>query len=147
MKPGEATPQVRRLMKTLRQRSVELAASQRLRKQGVARCDALKDAFRKKAGHDAKLLAESGDLRQCLRNLTRQILSAQEDERATISRKLHDGVAQALLGIQVRLVSLKKEAALNTAGFKKEIASTQRLVEKSARTVERFAGSSAKVCN
>jgi signal transduction histidine kinase len=140
MNPGEAIPQVRRLKKTLRQRTVELAASQRLRKRGIARCDALEDALRKKAGHDAKLLSESDDLRQCLRNLTRQTISAQEDERATISRKLHDGVAQVLLGIQVRLVALKKEAALNTAGLKKEIASTQRLVEKSARTLERFAG-------
>jgi signal transduction histidine kinase len=68
------------------------------------------------------------------------MLSAQENERTTISWALHDDVAQAMLGIQVRLAHLKKEAARNTTGLKKELTVTQRLVEKSAKTLERLAG-------
>jgi hypothetical protein len=44
-----------------------------------------------------------------------------------------------LLGINVRLLSLKREARRNTKGFKNEIASTQRLVVKSAESVRRVA--------
>ena len=44
-----------------------------------------------------------------------------------------------MLGINVRLLTLKKEATVNTKGLKKEIASTQRLVEKSVKTMSRFA--------
>ena len=42
-------------------------------------------------------------------------------------------------GINVRLISLKREARTNTTGLKNEIASTQRLVIKSAKSVRRVA--------
>ena len=63
------------------------------------------------------------------------MLVAQEDERKKISLELQDEIAQTLLGINVRLLSLKQEARSNTKGLKNEIASTQRLVAKSARSV------------
>jgi signal transduction histidine kinase len=84
-------------------------------------------------------LEESRRLQAHLQHLTHQILSAQEDKRKKISHDLQDEIAQTLLGINVRLLTLKKEAALNTEGFKKEIASTQRLVDKSVRSIKRFA--------
>jgi signal transduction histidine kinase len=71
--------------------------------------------------------------------LSRQILSAQEDERKKISRELHDVIAQTLTGINVRLAALKKEAAINTKGLDRNIARTQRLVEKSVNIVHQFA--------
>jgi signal transduction histidine kinase len=74
-----------------------------------------------------------------LRHLTHQILSAQEAERMKVSRELQDEVAQTLLGINVRLLALKRESTVNSEGLKKEIASTQRLVEKSVKTMSRFA--------
>jgi hypothetical protein len=43
------------------------------------------------------------------------------------------------LGINVRLVSLKQEARTNTKGLRNEIASTRRLVVKSAKSVRRVA--------
>jgi signal transduction histidine kinase len=98
-----------------------------------------RDALRKGSDDSANLLAESCHLKQCLGSLTRRVLTAQELERATISRSLHDDVAQTLLGIQVRLAHLKKEAARKTQGLKKQIAATQRLVGQSAKTLERFA--------
>jgi len=74
-----------------------------------------------------------------LRRLSRQILSAQEEERKRISRELHDVIAQTLTGINVRLAALKKEAALNTKSVARNIAATQRLVEKSVDVVHQFA--------
>jgi signal transduction histidine kinase len=74
-----------------------------------------------------------------LQCLTHQILSAQEDKRKKISRDLHDEIAQTLLGINVRLLTLKREAAINACGLKKEIASTQQLVDNSVKEIQRFA--------
>ena len=74
-----------------------------------------------------------------MRQLSRQILSVQEDERKKISRELHDVIAQTLTGINLRLANLKKEASLNTMGLDRNIAITQRLVEKSVKIVHQFA--------
>ena len=85
------------------------------------------------------MLEQSDRLQEQLRQLSRQILSAQEDERKKISRELHDVIAQTLTGINVRLAALKKEAAINTKGLDRNIARTQRLVEKSVNIVHQFA--------
>jgi signal transduction histidine kinase len=78
-------------------------------------------------------------MQEQLRQLSRQILSAQEEERKRISRELHDVIAQTLTGINVRLAALKKEAGLNTKDFERNIVRTQRLVEKSVNVVHQFA--------
>jgi signal transduction histidine kinase len=135
----KANTHLSQLNKTLGRRTVDLAASGRRLKQGVVQRKAVEQALKKSVGHYARLVKESRRLQKHLRHLTHQILSAQEEERKKISRELHDEVAQTLLGINVRLVTLKKEATVNTKGLKKEIASTQRLVEKSAKTMSRFA--------
>ena len=94
---------------------------------------------RKAANTTGNALKESLELQKRLRQLTHQVLAAQEDERKKISRELQDEIAQTLLGINVRLLSLKQEARSNTKGLKNEIASTQRLVVKSARSVRQVA--------
>jgi len=78
-------------------------------------------------------------MQEHLRRLSHEVISAQEEERKRISRELHDEVGRALTAINVRLAALQKEADVNTAGLKKHIASTQRLVEASMNTVHRFA--------
>jgi two-component system, NarL family, sensor histidine kinase DegS len=89
--------------------------------------------------HYSHLLEQSDHLQEELRRLSRQILSAQEDERKKISRELHDVIAQTLTGINVRLASLKKGASANTKDLDQNIARTQRLVEQSVNIVHRFA--------
>jgi len=96
-------------------------------------------ALKKSERHYSELLEQSDRLQEQLRQLSRQILSAQEEERREISRELHDVIAQTLTGINVRLAALKKEAATNTKGLDRNIARTQRLVEKSVDIVHRFA--------
>lgn len=136
----EASVRLRQLRQTLGRRTLDLESSRRLLKQGIRQRQSVQQALRKSGEHSRKLLKESLDLQKHLQRLTRKILSAQEDKRRNISRDLHDTVAQTLLGIHVRLLTLKREAALNAHGLKKEIVSTQRLVDKSLKTINRFTG-------
>src|SRR6202012_4696424 len=68
-----------------------------------------------------------------------QVLAGQEDERKKISCELQNEIAQTLLGVNVRLLSLKQEARTNTKGLKNEIARAQRLVTQAAQLVRSFA--------
>jgi signal transduction histidine kinase len=128
-----------RLKETLDQRTEELAVSNRQLQRGMVRRKVMEDAAEKTGKHHNKCLEESLQLQKRLRLLTHRVLTAQEDDRKSISRELQDEIAQTLLGINVRLLSLKREARRNTKGLKNEIASTQRLVVKSAKSVRRVA--------
>jgi signal transduction histidine kinase len=127
-----------RLMTTLGQRTEELSASNRELQRGAVRRKIMENDFAKRGKHHQKSLEESLELQKRLRQLTHRVIAAQEDERKKISRELQDEIAQTLLGINVRLLSLKKEARSNTKGLKNEIASTQRLVANSARSVRQI---------
>ncbi len=85
------------------------------------------------------MLNESERLHEQLRQLSRQVLSAQEAERKAISRELHDMVAQTLTAINVRLAALQHTASHDTDDLEQNIARTQRLVEESVDIVHRFA--------
>jgi len=76
---------------------------------------------------------------QQLRQLSHEILLAQEAERKRISRELHDTVLQTLVGISVHLASLTPKPADNPTSLRRKIAQTQLLVEKSLAMVHRFA--------
>jgi len=136
----EANVRLNELNRTLRQRTVELAAANRQLKQEIVRRHAVEKALRKSEQHYSQLLEQSRRMEEHLRHLSRQILSAQEEERRRISRELHDEVAQVLTGVNLHLATLKKEVTANTKDVKKKIARTQRLVEKSVNIVHRFAG-------
>jgi len=128
-----------RVSKALDRRTEELATSNRRVHRGIIRRKVMADAFEKSGRHSHQCLEESLKLQKLLRQLTHRALAAQEDERKKISQELQDEIAQTLLGINVRLLSLKQNARTNNGGIKKEIASTQRLVLQSAGTVRRFA--------
>jgi two-component system sensor histidine kinase DegS len=124
-----------KLMTKLGERTEELADSNRQLQQGVARRKVMEDDFARRGQRHQKSLDESLELQKRLRLLTHQVIAAQESERKKISRELQDEIAQTLLGINVRLLSLKQEARDNSKGLKKEIITTQRLVASSARSV------------
>jgi signal transduction histidine kinase len=86
-----------------------------------------------------RLLKQSRHMQRQLRHLSHQILQAQEEERMRISRDLHDEIAQTLVGINVQLAALTREAAGGPKGLQQQIARTQRLVEKSVEKVHQFA--------
>jgi signal transduction histidine kinase len=135
----DATARLKEFIETLSQRTVELAASNLELSLEVAQRQAAEAALKKSERHYSELLQQSDRLQGQLRQLSRQILSAQEDERKRISRELHDVIAQTLTGITIRLANLQKDATVNTKGLERNIARTQRLVEHSVHLVHRFA--------
>jgi len=130
---------INQLTQTLRRRTAESAASTRHLKRGIVRRQSAEAALKVSKEHHSKLLQESRRLQKLLRDQTRTMLSAQEAGRQKSSHQLHDEIAQTLLAINVRLLTLKKAANGNTESLKKEIANTQRLVKDSANTIQRLA--------
>jgi signal transduction histidine kinase len=124
---------------TLRRHTAELTKGNRRLEREVARRKAGEVLIRKGEEEHRALLLESQVMQRKLRQLTRQIISAQEEERKEISRELHDEVVQTLVGINVELSALSTGAAIGLHTLKTKIARTQRLVEHSVKAVHRFA--------
>lgn len=57
-----------------------------------------------------------------------------------VSRELQDEIGENLTGINLKLETLKRDAAVSSKALKSEIDSTQRLVEKSRKITQRLAG-------
>jgi signal transduction histidine kinase len=131
--------ELNRVNETFCRRTAELAAANRRLQRGIVRRKGVEAALRKSGRHYARLLRESLQLQKGLRQLTHQGLAAQESKRRKFSRDLQNDLAQTLLGINVRLLSLEQESRNNTGRLKNEIANTQRLVIKSARSMRRVA--------
>ena len=114
------------------------AANLKLRRE-IIRRQAVEQSLKQSKQRQSRLLVESRQSQEQLRQLSRQVLRVQEEERRRISRELHDVIAQTLTGINVRLATLAKDASISTQGIDRSIARTQRLVEKSVNTVHEFA--------
>jgi signal transduction histidine kinase len=128
-----------RIIALLSQRMTELASSKLRLSHEVSRLKAAGHSLKSREAHSAKALVETSLLKDRSQAFSRQMLSVQEDERGKISRDLHDVVAQSLMSINVRLATLRKQAGLNARDFHRNIAATQRVLEKAALIVHRFA--------
>ncbi len=142
--PPETTP--RQMIRTRRQsRNFFQAALQpfdlrhRSLKQEIIKRQEAEEALLESERQKAALLIQSRRMEQELRQLSRQILVAQEDERKKISREVHDQIAQMLAGINVHLCALKNASSLNGVEIDRRLRNTQRMVEKSVDVVHRFA--------
>ncbi|MEI6675503.1 MAG: sensor histidine kinase [Verrucomicrobiota bacterium] len=133
------TPLDNQVVKTLSQRTIELANSVAKLKQEIRQRKVVEESLRASELTSISLLEKSQQMQEELRHLSRQLLSVQEEERRKISRELHDVIAQTLTSINVRLAGLTAESTTSSAQLRKQIASTQRLVEKSVDIVHRFA--------
>ena len=96
-------------------------------------------AIRKAEENYRHLFLESQSIQEKLHQLTRHIISAQEDERKAISRELHDDIVQGLVGINIALSSLCQGGAIGTHLMKVKVARISRLVKNSVKAVHRFA--------
>lgn len=143
--PGPALPGTRQAdvvrdsIEVLIQRTVDLSAQNQDLSREITRREGVEAALKRDEQRYQRLLEHAKHQQSELRRLSRQLLSAQEDERRMISRELHDVIAQTLTGITLRLASLKTDADRNTKGLVGSIANTQRLVERSVDLVHRFA--------
>jgi signal transduction histidine kinase len=136
---SEANIQLNQIVRTLGQRTIELAESvSELQLEIVQRKEA-EQALRASENTSSELLKKSLHMQEELRHLSRQLLTIQEEERRKISRELHDVIAQTLNGINVRLASLKSASETSRDILNQQIESTQALVEKSVDIVHRFA--------
>jgi len=130
---------LKRVNGALGRRTAELAASHRQVRQGAAEHRSLAASLRRSGQLYTGLLKESLHLPAGLRHLTHKILLAQEQERQTISHQLQDEIAQILVGIQVRLLTLKAVAGGNPARLTREITEARKLVADSILTINRVA--------
>ena len=129
----KADARVGQLTQTLRRRTVESSASTRRLNRSIIQRKGAEKSLKQSGDDQTRLLDESHRLQKHLRHLTRGILSVQESERSKTSRQLHDEIAQTLIAIDLRLLTLKKAAKSNTDNLKKEIANTQRMVKESVK--------------
>ena len=136
---SEANIQLNHIVKTLSQRTLELADSVTELKLEIIQRTAAEDALKASELTTSKLLAKSLEMQEELRHLSRQLLSVQEEERRRISRELHDVIAQSLSSINLRLSELKAESETSKDVLRQKIELTQILVEKSVDIVHRFA--------
>jgi len=105
----------------------------------IVRRQTVEQNLKKSEKNQGRLLEQARHMQGQLRHLSHQILQAQEEERLRISRDLHDEIAQTLVGINVQLATLTREAAGGPKGLQQKIAHAQQMVEKSVEKVHQFA--------
>jgi signal transduction histidine kinase len=135
----EANILLKAAVKTLEQRTTELDDANRELNREIDHRKEIEDSLRTSESTSSQLLAKSVLMQEELRLLSRRLLSIQEEERKRISRELHDVISQTLVGINVRLATLRLQSTANAKELQRKIAITQRLVEKSMGIVHRFA--------
>lgn len=88
--------------------------------------------------HYFQLFQKAHEMEESLRDLSAQVITAQEEERKRISRELHDEIGQALTAVNVTITMLKRHAT-SDPDLKKKIAEAEKLLASSMETVHVFA--------
>lgn len=130
---------LQQLKKSLNQRPLELAGRDQPLPAGVSQQACWQGDLVASGKHHHKCLADSLQLQQLLRQQTQQALTAREEGRTKLSHELQDDLVQTLVGIKVRLLALQQCDGCNAKSLKNEIASAQRLVLESTKSVRRLA--------
>lgn len=133
-----ANVRVSQLTRALNRRTAQSSASTRSLQRNIRLRQGAEQTLRTSGQRNARHRAELQRLQNHLRDLTRTCLSTVEGERQRMSLRLQNELAQSLIAIDLRLLTLKKAARTSTAGLKKEIASTRRLVKESTLMIRRF---------
>jgi signal transduction histidine kinase len=95
-------------------------------------------AIRESRDHYVQLYQNARAMEAALRELSAQVLSAQEDERKRISRELYDVIGQALIAVKVTVSMLKVRAAADPALHHK-VVEAEALLAATMEIVQRFA--------
>jgi signal transduction histidine kinase len=126
----------RRRMRTEHMEALALR-NERLEEE-IADLQRAETAMREGKDHYFQLYQNARAMEANLRELSAQVLSAQEDERKRVSRELHDEIGQALIAVKVTIATLKTRAVSDPA-FKRSVADAERLLAHTMETVHTFA--------
>ena len=74
-----------------------------------------------------------------LRRLSQQLVRAQEEERRSLSRELHDEVGQMLTALRVEIGNLDRLREASPEGFSRHVREVKQLAEQSLRSVRDMA--------
>jgi signal transduction histidine kinase len=104
---------------------------------GVALISIFRVSILDRRSENQRLRAESAE--KGLRRLSQQLVQAQEEERKSISRELHDEIGQMLTGLKMELANL--EEFRNSAGgeFEKHLAESKSITERTMQSVRNLA--------
>lgn len=127
-----------RLKEELARITRELEDSTKDLEQEIVDRKSAEKALRTSEELSAKLLEESQQLYSRVQEMAHKVLSANEEERRSFSRLLQDEIAQALLGIHMRLLVLRGEVTAYSENVRKEVDLTQQLVQKVVGTIKRI---------
>lgn len=136
---------LKRTSAQLTKRSLELTRVGLKLERGIAKRKAVERDLKKCKLFYGRLLKKSLQLQASLQQVIRQLLVDHEDERKELSHELQNQVAQTLLGINVRLITLKQAARKSVQSLESDIESAQSLVEESNDKVRRIARRTTRV--
>lgn len=104
---------------------------------GVAGVSIFRVSALERHSEDQRRRAENAE--QGLRRLSQQLVQAQEEERKSISRELHDEIGQMLTGLKMELANLEEFRNIPGDEFGKHLAETRALTEQTMRSVRDLA--------
>lgn len=135
----EALHSLTELNTTLTKRTLDLADSDQEKRRQINARKRAEAALRHNETASRELRADLGNGERHLQAVAHRILAATESERKKMSRQLNDEIAQTLMGINIRLLTLKHEATANSANLTEEIETTQHLIEDCVILINRLA--------
>ncbi|MGB2670908.1 MAG: PAS domain S-box protein [Candidatus Acidiferrum sp.] len=93
------------------------------------------EALRAEIAERAEAQRKLHDSERSLRQLSLRLLQSQDEERRRIGRDLHDSVGQYLVGLKMKVDSLKSSAARGQRGDTRELADCSQLIEEAISEV------------
>jgi two-component system sensor histidine kinase DegS len=127
----------RRALERMQQLNEALAERNAQLQKEITHRERTEAELRESKDHYQSLFQQARAMEESLRDLSGQVLTAQEEERKRISRDLHDEIGQTLT-VNVTVAMLKKHAA-GDAAFAQKVSEAEKLLAQSMEVVHRFA--------
>jgi signal transduction histidine kinase len=102
--------------------------------------DEMAATLQKKEGERARADEELRNSYRQLRDLSRYLQTAREEERTRIAREIHDELGQGLTALKMDLSWLKKRLLPKPEGLHDKAASMEGLIDATIQTVQRLSG-------
>lgn len=135
----ETERRVKTATEALRLRTAESSTAARRLERGIARRKAAETVLQASGTELTNVLSASHDLNRRLQRSTRDTMVTHEGVRRYAGDQLRNEIAQTLLAIHLRLLTLKLSTTTSMNRLQKEIAANQALVKQSVKTIQRLA--------